>query len=104
MYNFQCIIQNKFRDWPKENYISWICLHQYTPELVQMELFFCQLGKSIITSKGKVINLEKKSDRIVIINLVVSIDNVTIIRIWSHFILRLKQLVGELCVIFDQNL
>ena len=98
------IAQNKVRDFIKEKHLSWMFLPQYAPELAPVELFFCQLKKSITTRRTSgAINLEKEPGRLVIANLIASIDNVAIIKIWSHFISKLKQLIGEIGSILDQN-
>ena len=80
----------------RSNRCSCIFLPQYTPEMAPVELFFCQLKRMISMKRtNEVINLTKKSGRQILVEMILSIDQVLIIKIWKHFIATLGQMIGE---------
>ena len=102
------IVDNSAVHWSKETkcYLkktnwSWLFLPQYTPELALVELFFCQL-KRLVSSRNlqSIINLDKIPGRKLIADIISSIGQATIMRTWSHFFWKLKELMTELVTIF----
>ena len=85
----------------KKKIWSWIFLPQYTPELASVELFFDRLKGLISTKRTKsVINLDHESGRQILKDAVVLIDKVSIMKIWSHFLSIIQQIIGDLDSIF----
>ena len=83
---------------------SWIFLPQYTPELAPIELFFCQLKRSVSSWRNhKIINLDRPMGRECLIESISSIDKIAIIKMWRHFTYKLKESIGELSSIFELN-
>ena len=81
---------------------SWMFLPQYCPEMAPVELFFWQLKRHIsLNRKQAVINLWKDSGRQFLIGSIWSINNIAIMKIWSHFKSKLKEWIGELRSIFE---
>ena len=85
----------------KETNWSWLFLPQYTPEFIPVELFFCHLKRLVLSRKPQnMINLGNMSSRIFIADLIGSIDQITIVKTWMHFLLKLKESINELSTIF----
>ena len=83
---------------------SWIFLPQYTPEMAPVELFFCQLKRSISSRRNhEIVNLDSLNGRKFLIESICSIDKIAIMEIWRHFISKLKESIGELDSIFELN-
>ena len=77
--------------------MACLFLPQYTPEMAPVELFFCQLKKQISMRRtSEVIDLTKQSGRQILAELIASIDQVSVIKIWRHLIASLRQMIGEL--------
>ena len=88
----------------KKKRSSCIFLPQYTPELAPVELFFCRL-KRLISHKrtNKMINLSKRPGIKILTEAIESIDQVSIIKIWSHFFDSLKHIITELDSILSMD-
>ena len=84
---------------------AWVYLPQYTPEMAPVELFFGQLKRLISTRRNLgIVDLMKNKGRKVLIDSIISIDEVAISKIWLHFTSKLKEWIGELDSIIDQNI
>ena len=110
--NICIILDNCSVHWSRDtrNYLikrkfSWFFLPQYTPEIAPVELFFCQL-KRLISAKrlDSVVNLSRTTGKKFLIDAISSIDRFQISKIWSNFVLKLKELVSELDSIFEMEL
>ena len=91
-------IQNYFKE------MNWllIFLPQYTPELAPIEQFFNILKLKIRAIQvNEVINLDRDSGRQVVDDTIKSIDRITILNIWRHFISEIKQIEGEISSILN---
>ena len=96
---------SKVRQYLKEKCLTWIYLPQYTPELAPVELFFCQL-KRLMSKKrmATIINLDNESGKKILIETIVSISRLSIMKIWSHYLLILKGIVGGIDSILKSDL
>ena len=79
----------------KEKCLVWIYLPQYTPELAPVELFFGMLKRQIAKRRtDTVINLNSEPGRRVLVEELELIDRFTIMKIWMHYLVILKGIVG----------
>ena len=81
---------------------SWIFLPQYTPELAPIELFFGQLKRlaSKIYDKNTT-NLDTDAGRQLISNKLLELNQVEIIKIWSHFFNEIENCINLIPTIFE---
>ena len=76
----------KVRNYLKERNCSWIFMLQYAPELAPVELFFGRLKRIISTRRtSSIINLDSKSGRIILNDVIASIDRLSIMKIFVTF-------------------
>ena len=70
-------------------------LPQYCPELAPVELFFVRVKKSIATRKtNEMVIFDNQTGCEILSEIVASIDRMTIIKMWDHFISQQEQLVS----------
>ena len=76
---------------------SMIFLPQYAPEMAPIELFFGQ-HKKMITFGGieRPINLKKVDGMNFIVDHIKSIDLVSILKLWRHFLLQAEQSLEDI--------
>ena len=105
MDNSSVHCSSKVRQYLKEKCLTWIYLPQYTPRLSPVELFFCQL-KRLMSKKrmATIINLDNESGKKILIEIIESISRLSIMKIWSHYLLILKAIVGVIDSILKSDL
>ena len=90
------------RSFLKINECTLIYLPQYTPELAPVELFFGRMKRLMINKRtNSAIDLDKESGKKILAEVIGSIDRVSIMKIWMHFISTIKQVIDELDSIYE---
>ena len=81
----------------KDKHLSCIYLPQYAPELAPVELFFGNIKRLISTKRGdKLINFNQDTGRKVLTEVIESIEWISIMKLWRHFMSELRQMTGEI--------